>query len=141
VPSIAVVDTGPLVALYDGDEAHHVKAVEFFSKFKLRLHTTVPVITEVMYLLQLAGEANLDFLATLQTGAVEIVDLRNDDWKRIGELMRKYSDVRMDFADASVVAIAERLGTRTVVTLDSDFVVYRYRTRQTFTNAFPIEFK
>ena len=60
------------------------------------------------------------------------------DLERIAALIGQYADLPMDFADASLVAICERLGVRSVATLDSDFHVYRLEGKDAFQNVFPV---
>lgn len=52
--------------------------------------------------------------------------------KRILDLMEKYRDRPMDFADASLVLLAEQTGCRQIFTLDSDFFFYRIGDRDSF---------
>lgn len=54
------------------------------------------------------------------------------EWKRQRELMQQYKDTPMDFADASLVSLTELRGVRRIVTLDSDFYVYRINGKDTF---------
>jgi uncharacterized protein len=137
VPSTVAVDTGPLVALFDRSEARHADAVRFFSGLKDRCFVTVAVVTEVMYLLSDVGDAALDFLYCLRIGDFVIVDLDSTDWIRVEALMRKYRDTPMDFADATIVTICERIGTKFVATMDSHFTIYRRYDRHLFVNIFP----
>ena len=58
--------------------------------------------------------------------------LKVDEFMRMSALMEKYKDIPMDFADASLVAAAERLGTNRIFTLDSDFYIYRINGRKHF---------
>lgn len=58
-------------------------------------------------------------------GEVEIFSIGNDDMKRIKELMNKYRNVPMDFADACLVYVAERLKINEIVTIDKDFLIYK----------------
>jgi predicted nucleic acid-binding protein len=79
-----------------------------------------PVLTEVCYLLETRGGADLsaDFLTDLADGVIEIVDLRPSDLHRMQNLVRRYADLPLGAVDASVVAVAERLGVTDVATLD-----------------------
>lgn len=68
----------------------------------------------------------------LSRGDIEIIELAEGTVDRSRSLMEKYSDTPMSLADATLVALAERLGLKQIFTLDSDFDVYRFRGRQRF---------
>ena len=74
---------------------------------------------------------DLDWVAK---GAIEIVDLNSEDLRVICTLSQKYSDLPMDFADASLVHISEKLGIKSVISIDSDFSVYRTLSNGYLTN-------
>ena len=88
------------------------------------------------HLLGYHADAPLDFLRWLTRGALDIEEVAGD-LDRITELMQKYRDVPMDFADATLVSACERLGLRQIATLDADFRVYRIHGRHAFQNMFP----
>lgn len=136
MPNIVAIDTGPVAALFDRGDKHHFAAVQFFAKLTDRGFVTGGVIAEIMYLLDFRLEAQLDFLQWIGRGAVDVVAERDGDWNRVGELMAKYADLPMDYADAALCAACERLGTRRIATLDSDFDVYRFRRSQPYENLF-----
>lgn len=130
-----VVDSGPLIALFDGSDRHHAAAVGFIESCRKPLITNLPVVTEVVYVLDFSGDAQRDFLCwaqralTIDTGTV-------DDLSRIRAILAKYADLPADFADASLVALCERLKIWDVASVDSDFTVYRGRDKQRFRNRF-----
>ncbi|QDV74905.1 type II toxin-antitoxin system VapC family toxin [Botrimarina mediterranea] len=123
--NIAIVDTGPLVALFDGADIYHHETVNFLAASRRKHVTTLAVVTESVYLLRFNKNAQIDFLEWLQSPAVEIETLEDADLARAIEVMQKYSDLPADFADATLVAIADRLGVNEVVLFDSDFDIYR----------------
>jgi uncharacterized protein len=129
------VDTGPLVALFDHSDADHHKAVDFFFRHEFHGIVTTAVVAEVTHLLGFRPPAAIDFLRWLNRAALRIEEVTGD-LDRIIELMTKYADTPMDFADATIVAASERLRIREVVTLDSDFMIYRLHGRQQFQNLF-----
>lgn len=121
-----LVDTGPLVALVYRNDAHHRRCVEATRSFRDALGTVWPVVTEAMYLLDFSLEAREGVWQFLESGEIDVLDLGVGDIGRIRDLMRKYRDLPMDFADAALVRVGEREGARTVFTLDRrDFSVYR----------------
>lgn len=128
-----LLDTGPLVAMLDRSEKNHIRCVSFFSEFRGRLITTEPVITETLYLLGplfTNQKAALDFVVC---GGVEVFPLTQVLIKRSSQLMDKYSDIPMDFADATLVALGEQLGILEIMTLDiRGFAAYRTLSRKAF---------
>ena len=135
-PEKALIDTGPIVALFDNSDRHYKKSLDFIKTNHSQLYITLPVITEVMFLLDFNVNAQTDFLLWIYSGAMEISEINQDDLKRISHLMKKHHDLPMDFADASIVSACEKLETTYVATIDSDFEIYRYRDRQSFNNIF-----
>jgi len=123
-----LVDTGALVALVRARDRHHALVAQFFGEFLLgEFITTLPVLTEALHLLP------------AQLGAAVIELARGARWRfpdaakglgRMAELMRKYADRPMDFADASLVWAAEETGAREILTTDGDFEIYRTRTHE-----------
>lgn len=136
MPRLVAIDTGPLAALFDGDDERHAAAVKFFQHSADRGFVTGGVIAEAMWLLDFRLDAQLDCLRWIRRGAVDVVAENDTDWDRIAELIAKYRDLPMDYADGALVAACERLGTPLVATIDSHFEVYRFRGRQRFENVF-----
>ena len=132
----AIIDSGPLIALFDRDDSFHERAVAFMREFRGSLVTTLPVLTEVSHLLDFNGQVQRDFLRWVRDGAVQLVDVTADDLSRLCELTEKYADRPMDFADGTLVLIAERTGIKAVVSLDSDFDIYRLKSGKPLENLF-----
>ena len=126
------VDTGPIVALFDkNDDKHHI-CVEAFKVIREPLITTWPVITEAFHLLGFSHTVQDDLWEFIERGTVLIYDLDKTFVKTCRELMRKYHDLPMDFADASLVAVADTENIRTIFTLDKDFKVYKTKQNKHF---------
>lgn len=88
--------------------------------------TVWPVLAEVMYLASGVPGAQEAVWTLIARGAVQILPLGPDDVPRIRELMLTYADLPMDLADAALVRVAERMGSREFFTVDKkDFAVYR----------------
>lgn len=134
MPSVAV-DTGPLVALFDKDEAEHTTAEQFLARAAFRLVTNVAVITEALFLLGFSTHVQTDFLEWAIAG-LEVDRETASDLPRIIAIMKKYADLPAGFADASLVAMCERRGIADVATLDTDFDVYRTADRKHLRNVF-----
>lgn len=130
-----VIDSGPLIALFDGSDQHHGRAVEFVRNLSGQLVTNLPVITEVVYMLDFSKQAQQDFLFWAES-ATTIDNGTGGDLPRIRAILEKYSDLPADFADASLVALCERLNTINVASVDGDFTIYRTLDRRIFRNLF-----
>lgn len=125
---MTLTDTGPLVALLDDDDASHEACFATASRLSPGpLLTTWPCFTEAMYLLGTSGGYRYQAeLWKLQTaGRLVLYDLLSTDIDRMAHLMEKYQDTPMDLADASLVAVADRLSLRRIFSLDTHFYIYR----------------
>lgn len=131
-----LVDAGPLIALFDKSDQYHLKSLRFMKGFHGYLSTTWPVITEVSHMLDFSVKAQLSFLEWINRGGLQVVDLSDQHLFRMTALTEKFSDVPMDLADASLVAIAETLKILEIATIDSDFYVYRDVRNNYLTNVF-----
>lgn len=127
-----LIDSGPLIALFDADDKHHKKAVKFIKDNKFPLVTTLASITEVLHLLDFSRNAQIDFLEWISKGAVEIHNIEVDAFSRLRDMTVKYKDLPMDFADACLVYLAEELNIHRIATVDRDFTIYRIKNRKKF---------
>jgi predicted nucleic acid-binding protein len=118
MPSVAVVDAGPLVAAADEDEPRHARCLAVLSRPDLRLVIPTMVVTETTYFIErrLGPRAEATFLRGLARLDVEAP--LPEDWERIAQLVEQYADFPLGGTDASVIALAERLRTDVVITLD-----------------------
>ena len=120
-----LIDAGPLIAFFDKDDKFHEDIVELLQSFEGILYSSWPVITGVMNMLDFNVRAQLDFLKWIELGGVEIVELLKNKISRIIALSQKYADVPMDLADASLIVISEIENIDKIITIDSDFHIYR----------------
>lgn len=129
-----LVDTAPLIALIDTGQEAHRRCAKTYYDFNQSMLTTWCCFTEAMYFLhQLRGWQAQNIL--WQFVEREALALHSNTFKeqiRMKELMKKYRDVPMDLADASLVATAETLNNRQIFTLDKDFFVYRLYGKEAF---------
>lgn len=127
----ALADTGALVAYLDASDAWHDACREAFSQFRLPLTTSTAVLTELFHLV---GENKRELDATwkfVRSGALTIAHISDRDLGDIDALMHKYYDRPMDFADATLVHLAEREAISTIFTVDhDDFQTYRVAGRK-----------
>ncbi|HEV8094320.1 MAG TPA: PIN domain-containing protein [Burkholderiales bacterium] len=126
----AIADTGPLVAYFDRAERNHVWAVERMRELEAPLLVCEPVLAEVMYLLGPLSKAQDAVFELLENGALRIALHVDEQVAALRALHRKYRDVPMSLADACIVRMAELFEEHSVLTLDSDFSVYRKHGRQ-----------
>lgn len=129
-----LTDAGPLVAIIDGADADHGVCTRALKSLRGPMVTSWPALTEAVYILgSRAGWKGQEALLRLVSrGDLLAADLDRDGVEKCAELMRKYRSLPMDFADATLVVLAERLKTRRVFTLDSDFRIYRIGGRRAF---------
>ena len=121
-----LVDAGPLIALIHEDDNEHKHCREAFATMDEPLGTVWPAVEEAMHLLSFSSRAQEALWDMIETGAVEILPVGIDDVPRMKELMRKYRDLPMDLADATLVRVAERERLRRIFTLDRrDFQIYK----------------
>lgn len=122
-----LIDTGPFVACFDPNDKNHHGCMNTMQLLKGRhLVTTLSIVTEVLFLLDFSIENQQKFLRFMASGVIEILELISEDLLEAGELMKKYHDCPMDFGDATLVVLANRLQTRQIFTLDErDFTIYR----------------
>lgn len=136
-----LVDTGPLVAYLDANDAAHAPVAQLWDGFTGRLVTTSAVITEAMHFVATApgGPGNLAEL--VGSSAMEVFDLSQaPELREAAALMQRFADTPMDFADATLVLLAEALGVYDVLTLDRrGFSVYRSRDNRWLQNVLDVE--
>ena len=123
-----LVDTGPLVALFDPKDGQHERCRSTLKSLHETIYTTVPVLTEVFHMLSPGSHGSARLRDFVLKGGMTVWFLDAPAVQRAFELMRRYSDHPMDLADASLVVAAEVLGIRRVFTLDrDDLSTYRAR--------------
>jgi uncharacterized protein len=123
-----IVDTGPLVALFDPQDREHDRCVTTLKRIREPIATTTAVLTEAFHMLgpaSIGADRLRDFI---ENGGMSVWFFNRTSLTRAFELMEQYADHPMDLADASLVVAAEALSTRRVFTIDrKDFETYRVR--------------
>jgi predicted nucleic acid-binding protein len=132
-----LADTGFFIALGNNSDLYHSRAIQVISTLREPLITTYPVVTETSYLL--ARDAGLavqfEFLTEVANGTFPVFDFQSQHLFRMVELMRRYANLPMDLADASLVVLAECLGHGRILTCDRrDFSIYRWNNTNLFEN-------
>ena len=113
-------DTGPLYAAADADDKDHGRSDALMQRTPPPLLMPSPVLTEVGYLLERekGARAEAAFLRSIRAGQVIMVPVTAADLDRMAELVETYADFPLGLVDASVIAVAERLGAADIATLD-----------------------
>lgn len=123
-----LVDTGPLVALFDPQDGAHERCVKVLKRIREPLVTTTPVLTEAFHMLGPSSVGSDRLREFIEKDGLSVWFLGRPTLTRAFELMEQYADHPMDLADASLVVAAESVNTRRVFTIDrSDFATYRIR--------------
>ena len=128
-----LIDSGPLIALFDRNDKYHTASIKFIKNNTSVLVTTLASVTETLHSLDFNRNAQIDFLGWINADAVILEPITSDDLQSIKQLIIKYSDLPMDFADACLVFLAEKLNITTIATIDRDFDVYRLKGKRSFT--------
>ena len=135
-----IVDTGFWVALGNRNDRYHSLALAWLNQHDGgRLITTWPVVVETCYLLVNRGgmDQPQKFLRLLENPVIRLFDLDKLALQRMQQLMYKYATLPMDFADASLVILAESIGHGYILSTDQrDFDVYPWKSHWPFTNVF-----
>jgi predicted nucleic acid-binding protein len=128
-----LIDTGALLALLDEADSWHTACAAAFAATRLPLATSSAVLAELFHLLGPNPRDVAKAWRFLRSGAVALLPLTDADLPDLERLMRRYADRPMDFADATLVRLAERESLSTILTVDHDgFDTYRIKSRTRF---------
>ena len=128
-----LMDTGPWVALLDRSESRHIECKEWLKNFIGDIYSTEAVLTEVLYLLNFSFRAQKAALDFVLSGAITLVPSSVDSLNYVKKIMAKYQDFPMDFADATLVSVANDLKINNILTFDSKhFSTYRLNNKKSF---------
>ncbi len=129
----SILDTGPWIALIDRSESMHELTIDWLQNYSGSLYSTEAVLTEVLYLLNFSIKAQSAALDFVLKSVVELVPSSNTSLKKSKDLMKKYADLPMDYADATIVCLAIDTGINRIVTFDQkDFSIYRTTKNKAF---------
>ncbi len=133
MPVSALIDTGAILAILDRKDHWHQKCTDAFRQMRLPLLTSQAVLTELFHL---TGDDRNEMEAAwkfLRSGAVVIGSIDNLEMPALHNLMSKYWDRPMDFADATLVYLAKRESLSTILTVHiADFITYRIEGNRKF---------
>jgi uncharacterized protein len=129
----SLIDTGPILALLDRNDPWHRPCVEAIARLRLPLMTSAAVLAEVFHMLP-AGVRDLEAAwSFIRSGAITVAPVSDDDLGPVRALMTRYRDRPMDFADATLVHLAQRESLTEIFTIDhDDFETYRIDGRRRF---------
>lgn len=131
----ALVDTGALVALVNRSDRHHAAAAAWFASVRGGLLTTEAVVTETAYVLAASPvhqRAALQWVQRARAGGLLAVEAVADH-AVLSAIIERYAGLPCDYADATLIALAERTGVASIATIDQrDFSVYRIKGRKRF---------
>jgi len=115
-----LLDSGFLFASLNATEQEHQSTIRVLQTVREPIVLPVPAITEVAYLLarDVGNEAAAYFIACLATTELILETPTQEDYLRTSQIVRQYADAKLDFVDALIVAISERLNITRLLTLD-----------------------
>jgi hypothetical protein len=124
----AILDSGFLYATIDKGDVNHSRVVKVLTMLTDDILLPVTILVETNYLIhsRLGHSAMRRFVQQLEKSPLQFVSVTNGDIVRISELLSEYADLDLDFVDASIVSIAERLQIQRILTVDQrDFRIIR----------------
>ncbi len=127
-----LLDTGVVVALFDPDERRHSKCLAAVQGLQRPLVTCEAVVAESCYLLRRLRGASEAILDNVARGVIHVSPVLENSAASVRSIMRKYRDQSIDLADACLIHLADELDTGEILTLDSDFLFYRWRRTRSF---------
>jgi predicted nucleic acid-binding protein len=132
-----LVDSGVLLSYYQEREPLHRAVVAFFDQTCAQLITSPICVAEVLWLLGDPGDTRVlaaqnHLLRAVSRGGIESSPLLPEDYARVADLNERYADLPGDFADLTLICLSERLDIAEILTLDSDFEIYRRFRREPF---------
>ncbi len=128
----ALVDTGVIIALIDRREKFHLACVEAVDLLESPLVTCEAVIGEACYLLRHVRGAAEAVMENIAKGVFQIPFRLSNSAAEVGHLIRKYADLPSSFADTCLIQLATEFRTGDILTLDSDFRIYRWGANKPF---------
>jgi uncharacterized protein len=134
-----LTDASYLIAIYNRSDPFHRQCMQFNHSLSRPLVTCEPVIAEALHMLRRTPEAAVSILASIQQHLLLIPFSLSQSVSRVADLMEKYSDTPADLADACLIQMADDLNTGDILTLDSDFLHYRWRKTKHFNLLIPLE--
>jgi uncharacterized protein len=133
----AIVDTGPLISFLDRSERHYHWATDRINELEMPLLVCEPVLVGATYLLRRNSRTKDVLFELLQNRALQVAFRVDEHVGALRKLLQKYKGTPISLADACIVLMAEIHGSHSVLTLDSDFLIYRKSDRTPLTLIYP----
>ncbi len=133
-----LLDTGPWVALLSRNDTHHQWAVAQFRRLPPPLLSCEAVVAETCFLLARSGFDPALALQFIERGAVQLPFALQEQISAVSSLFKRYENVPASLADASLIRLAEITDAPLLLTIDSDFHIYRRHGRQTIPLLCPV---
>lgn len=130
----AIIDAGPLTALFDRDNRFHVPVKNFLERYKGELTATWPVITDAARALDFNPKARTDLMAWIDRGGIRLINLDDRHLPYIIELFQMHPDAEVGLPTATVIVVSKFAGIRNIITLDLNPYAYRKGKPARFTN-------
>jgi uncharacterized protein len=128
-----LIDTGPLIAIFNGEDSYHQTCLAALAEMNQPLYTCWPVITEAAWLLRKSTPAVIRLLASINGDFLEVLPLAGGEAEAIAASMTRYKNIQLQLADAALAYLAERERIETIFTLDrKDFSIYRTSRKRAF---------
>lgn len=135
----ALIDTGAILALLDPDDPWHGSCETAFRQLRLPLLTSEAVLTETFHLIDRSRKSKETAWRFLRSGAIVLGTIEDAELPQLKRLMEQYWDQPMDFADATLVHLANRESLRAILTIDqTHFATYRLAGKRRF-HVLPVE--
>ncbi|MEP6673070.1 MAG: PIN domain-containing protein [Chthoniobacter sp.] len=128
--SQTIVDTGPLVAYLQANEAHSAWTGAEFDRIEPPLLTCEPVLSEACFLIGRAGGDPDDLLELVERGLIQVAFELREEMPRVRALMKRYRKLPMSLADGCLVRMTEQIVACRLVTFDGHFRIYRRHDRR-----------
>jgi uncharacterized protein len=120
-----LIDAGPLIAALNPRDRDHARCIVFLAEFTGTFVTTWPVVTEASHMLSANIDSQIALLKWIERGALDVRHVEIEAVRQMIVYTEKYRERPMDLADASLVALATQMGLSEIVSIDSDFDIYR----------------
>jgi predicted nucleic acid-binding protein len=128
-----LADTGAILAILDRDDRWHGVCVDALQQLRAPLLTSEAVLTELFHIFAETPHETQSAWTFIRSGALTLATITDDELPRLHELMTRYADRPMDFADATLVWLARRESISTIFTVDhADFSTYRIEGKRRF---------
>lgn len=129
-----LLDTSCIVALLDQSDHDHARSAEALAEIADPLITCEAVLAESCYLLRGISGASAALLENVERGVILVPYRVSENARRLAKLLKAYANIPMDFADACLVDMATAFATGRILTLDRDFLIYRWARNRPFQN-------